>query len=60
MAADLKNIYQAATVSGAEQAFAEFAEVWGEKYQAIVKQWRLKWNDIITLFDFPPPIRKAI
>ena len=22
--------------------------------------WRAKWNDIITLFDFPPPIRKAI
>jgi len=24
------------------------------------KQWRLKWNDIITLFEFPPAIRKAI
>ena len=22
--------------------------------------WRAKWTDIITLFDFPPPIRKAI
>ena len=22
--------------------------------------WRAKWPDIITLFDFPPPIRKAI
>jgi putative transposase len=30
------------------------------KYPTIVKQWRLKWNDMITLFDFPPPIRKAI
>ena len=24
------------------------------------KQWRAKWPDIITLFDFPAPIRKAI
>ena len=32
----------------------------GRKYPTIVKQWRLKWTDIITLFDFPPPIRKAI
>jgi putative transposase len=60
VAADLKKIYQAATVQEAEQALAEFAEVWGGKYPTIVKQWRLKWNDIITLFDFPPPIRKAI
>jgi transposase-like protein len=22
--------------------------------------WRAKWTDIITLFDFPDPIRKAI
>jgi putative transposase len=60
VAADLKKIYQAATVQEAEQALAKFAEVWGAKYPTIVKQWRLKWNDIITLFDFPPPIRKAI
>ena len=58
--ADLKKIYQAATVPEAEQSLATFAEVWGVKYPTIVKQWRLKWNDIITLFDFPPPIRKAV
>jgi transposase-like protein len=60
VAADLKTIYQSATASEAEQAFERFAEVWGEKYPTIVKQWRLKWTDIIPLFDFPPPIRKAI
>jgi putative transposase len=58
--ADLKKIYQSATVLEAEQALDRFAEVWGEKYPTIVKQWRLKWTDIIPLFDFPPPIRKAI
>jgi transposase-like protein len=60
VAADLKKIYQSATVLEAEQALEKFAEVWGAKYPTIVKQWRLKWHDIITLFDFPPPIRKAI
>ena len=60
VAADLKTIYQSATVEEAEAAFEKFAEVWGEKYPTIVKQWRLKWTDIITLFDFPPAIRKAI
>jgi transposase-like protein len=60
VAADLKTIYQSATVEEAEAALDKFAEVWGEKYPTIVKQWRLKWTDIITLFEFPPAIRKAI
>jgi putative transposase len=60
VAADLKKIYQSATVAEAEQELEKFAAVWGAKYPTIVKQWRLKWTDIITLFDFPPPIRKAI
>src|SRR5580658_1046058 len=60
VANDLKMIYQSATVEEAEQQLEKFAEAWGEKYPTIVKQWRLKWQDIITLFDFPPPIRKAI
>jgi putative transposase len=60
VAADLKAIYQSATVGEAETALEKFAEVWGAKYPTIVKQWRLKWNDIIPLFDFPSAIRKAI
>jgi transposase-like protein len=58
--ADLKNIYQAATVLEAEQALEAFAQAWDAKYPTIAKMWRAKWTDIITLFDFPPPIRKAI
>jgi transposase-like protein len=57
---DLKKIYQAPTVLAAEQALEEFAQAWDEKYPTIAKMWRAKWTDIITLFDFPPAIRKAI
>lgn len=60
VARDLKKIYQAATLIEAEQALQEFAQVWEHKYPTIVKMWRAKWTDIITLFDFPAPIRKAI
>ena len=60
VASDLKKIYQAATLVEAEQALEAFAQVWQEKYPTIVKMWRAKWTDIITLFDFPRPIRKAI
>lgn len=60
VARDLKKIYQAATVLEAEAALDEFAQAWDAKYPTIAKQWRAKWTDIITLFDFPAPIRKAI
>jgi putative transposase len=58
--ADLKAIYQAATVLDAEQALDRFAQAWDEKYPTIAKTWRARWTDIITLFDYPPPIRRAI
>jgi putative transposase len=58
--ADLKKIYQAATVVEAEQALNAFAQAWDAKYPTIAKVWRAKWTDIITLFEYPPPIRKAI
>jgi len=60
VARDLKKIYQAATVIEAEAALDQFAQVWDAKYPTIAKQWRAKWADIITLFDFPPAIRKVI
>lgn len=58
--ADLKKIYTSATVVEAEQALASFAQAWDTKYPTISKMWYAKWADIITLFDYPPPIRKAI
>jgi putative transposase len=60
VAADLKKIYGAATIVEAEAALEAFAQAWGEKYPTIVKTWRAKWTDIITLFDFPQAIRRAI
>lgn len=60
VAGDLKKIYQAATAAEGEQALADFAQAWDAKYPTIGKQWRTKWTNIVTLFDFPPPIRRAI
>ena len=60
VARDLKRIYASATAIEAEQALEEFAQAWDAKYPTISKMWRAKWPDIATLFDYPPPIRKAI
>jgi putative transposase len=60
VATDLKTIYQSATVLEAEESLAKFASKWELKYPTIVKQWRMKWNEIIPLFEFPAAVRKAI
>jgi len=60
VARDLKKVYASATALEAEQALQEFAQAWDAKYPTISKMWRAKWTDIITLFDYPAAIRKAI
>jgi len=60
VARDLKKVYASATAIEAEQALDEFAQAWDAKYPTISKMWRLKWADIVTLFAYPPAIRKAI
>jgi putative transposase len=57
---DLQAIYRAATVAEAEQALDRFAAKWDGKYPTISKQWRLRWADIVSMFEFPPEIRRAI
>jgi len=57
---DVKKIYQAATVEEAGQALGDFARSWDARYPTIAKTWRAKWAEIITLFDDPYPIRRAI
>src|SRR5262245_30950400 len=57
---DLKAIYQAATAAEAEQGLARFADKWDSKYPTISKQWRLRWADLVAMFEFPPEIRKAM
>ena len=57
---DLKQIYQSATEEEALLALDEFAERWDEKYPQISKSWRNHWENLNTLFNYPPDIRKAI
>jgi putative transposase len=60
VAADLRTIHQSATVAEAEQRLDEFDAQWGADYPAITQSWRRHWSNIITLFDYPPEIRKVV
>jgi putative transposase len=59
IAADLKPIYRAATVEGAELALAEFREKW-PKHQVVAEVWQRNWERVIPFFQFPEEIRKVI
>ena len=60
VAADLKPIYQAATVCEAEDALTHFADKYDQVYPTISQIWLRHWERVIPLFDYPPDIRKAI
>jgi putative transposase len=60
VAGDLKSIYRSVNAEAAEQALNEFCSTWDEKYPSISRSWRNKWDNIITLFDYPQEIRKII
>jgi putative transposase len=60
VAADLKQIYRAATVEEAEQRLCEFGQRWDEKYSSIGKMWRRNWAGIVPFFAYPGEIRRAV
>ena len=60
VAADLRQIYQAATVEAAEQSLTEFEQKWDAKYATIGKIWRRHWAGVAPLFAFPEEIRRII
>lgn len=60
VAADLKRIYQSATVDEAEQQLAEFEVQWNDAYSSIAQIWRRNWSRVIPFFDHSPEIRRII
>jgi putative transposase len=58
--ADLKAIYQAPTREAAETRLLQLAERWGGTYAVAVRSWENNWEDLATMFDYPPDIRRLI
>lgn len=60
VAADLKQIYMAATEEQGKQALEEFSKTWDGKYPHISKSWKANWAELSTFFKYSPEIRKLI
>ena len=44
----------------ARQALDVFGERWDSQYPQISRSWNSHWDNLITLFEYPPAIRKVI
>ena len=60
VARDLKEVYQAGTLEGAEAALIRFGEKWNGRYGAISELWMRNWENVITIFSYPSEIRRVI
>ena len=60
VAADLKPIYQAATLAESEAALDAFAAKWDLAYPAVSQVWIRHWENVIPIFDYPMEIRRVI
>ncbi|MBK7822201.1 MAG: IS256 family transposase [Tessaracoccus sp.] len=56
----LKPIYQAATLSEAEDRFLDFQDAWGAKYPAIVRLWENAWAEFVPFLQFDREIRRIV
>lgn len=59
-AADLRAIYQAPTRDLAETRLLELGERWSGQYAVAVRSWERAWDQLATMFDYPPDIRRLI
>lgn len=61
VAAQLKNIYRAATVDDAQSELNAFEQsAFGQKYPPIALMWRRRWEQVIPFMAYPPEVRKII
>lgn len=58
--ADLKLVYQAPTEAQARENLTALSQKWQAKYPLVAKCWEDNWANIVTFFDYPNDIRKAI
>jgi len=56
----LKAVYHAPGLEAAEALFAEFREVWGQRYPAVVRLWTASWEVFTPFLTLPMEIRKLV
>lgn len=60
MARALRPVYTAVSEADAKEQLVAFAEVWAEKYPAVIRLWENTWAEFAPFLDYSPEIRKII
>lgn len=60
VARDLRDIYRAGTLEGAEQSLKKFGEKWDTKYPMISSSWQENWENLVAIYKYPAAIRNVI
>jgi putative transposase len=60
VAADLKEIYSAATEELGQAALLRLEQKWDASHPLIAKSWRTNWHQVSPLYAYPAEIRKVI
>ena len=58
--ADLKEVYQAATLEQAEKGLFQLDLKWSKKYPIMIKSWLNNWHRLSQYFKYPKEIRTII
>jgi putative transposase len=53
-------IYTAVNADAARTAFEQLAEVWGQRYPAVVRLWDNAWDEFIPFLDYDLEIRRVL
>ncbi|MGP4969165.1 IS256 family transposase [Glutamicibacter ardleyensis] len=60
ISAGLKLVYHAATLSEAEDRFADFKTEWEERYPAVIRLWQRAWSEFVPFLQFDREIRRIV
>ncbi len=58
--ADLRKVYTSTTEEQAQIALDTCKSIWGEKYPYAFKPWEDNWNEICSMFNYIPELRKIM
>ncbi len=56
----IKPICTAPSAAAAREALDQLAEIWGQRYGAIIRLWENAWSEFIPFLDYDVEIRKVI
>jgi putative transposase len=56
----MRHLRRTGTLDEAQHALERFEERWDPHFPAITRSWRAHWSRLTVMFDYPPPIRRAI